>query len=45
MSTYARFVIRFFLLCTLGTPWANYCVTTPKKCGTAAMLLSGKNAE
>jgi len=39
---YKSFVIHiFFLLCTLGTPWANYSVH--KKCGNATMLWYGQN--
>ena len=30
----------FFILCALGTPWANY---FPRKCNNAAMPWSGKN--
>ena len=33
MCTYAyvHFVIGFFLLCALGTPWANFSVAFPEK--------------
>ena len=46
MCTYAyvRFVIGFFFfLCAPGTPWANYSVAFPEKCGNAAMPRSCKN--
>ena len=32
-----------FLLCALGTPWANHSAAFPKKCGNARMPPSGKN--
>ena len=43
---YVIFVMGFFLLCALGTPWANYSGAFPEKvwqCCNAAMLRCVKN--
>ena len=41
MYVYVRFVIGlFFLLCALGSPWANYSVVFPEKVQQSRCLVT-----